>query len=68
VDLPELVTYSLSDYITKAVELAQSEEGTSKFKKHLSATRNSCVLFDTPLFVARLEEALVEIYEGMDTR
>ena len=65
VDLPELVTYSLSDYITKAVALAQSEEGTSKFKKHLSATRDSCILFDTPTFVARLEDELIQICEGM---
>lgn len=68
VDLPELVTYSLSDYITKAVALAQSAEGTIEFKKHLSATRDSCVLFDTPAFVARLEAALIEICGGMDTR
>jgi predicted O-linked N-acetylglucosamine transferase (SPINDLY family) len=66
--LPELVTYSMSEYVAKAVEWAQSADGTQKFKQHLKATRDNCVLFDTPLFVARLEEALIGICENVDTR
>lgn len=64
VGLPELVTHSLNEYQRKAIELAQSTDGTKAFKQRLVDHRESCVLFDTPMFVVHLEAALIAINQA----
>lgn len=63
VGLPELVTHSLNEYQSKAIELAQSTDGTIAFKQHLADHRDSCILFDTPRFVVQFEAALITIHQ-----
>ncbi|MCK9605428.1 MAG: acetylglucosamine transferase [Methylomonas sp.] len=55
-DLPELITYDLLSYESKAVELAQSPEHCVRLKAHLQKVRTDGVLFDTPRFVDNLEQ------------
>lgn len=64
VDLPELVTHTLSDYVNKAIALAQATDGTAKMKRHLAEHRDQCILFNTPLFVSEFEAALVQIHKN----
>lgn len=55
-DLPELITYDLLSYESKAIELAQSPAKTARLKEHLQKVRTEGVLFDTPRFVRNLEQ------------
>ncbi len=55
VELTELITYSLSEYENKAVELANQPERIEIMKQHLIDNRLSFALFDTPRFVRDLE-------------
>jgi len=56
--LPELITYSLEDYVAKAVALGTSPADCARLDAHLAEVRTSGVLFDTPRFVGHLETAL----------
>jgi hypothetical protein len=56
VGLPELITTNLEDYENLAVELASDPIRLGKLREQLKANRSSCVLFDSPLFVSKLEE------------
>jgi predicted O-linked N-acetylglucosamine transferase (SPINDLY family) len=66
VGLPELITSNLDDYETMAVELANDPNRLDKLRQKLKANRSSCVLFDSPLFVSKLEEQYVDIYKSIE--
>ncbi|MFO1187154.1 MAG: hypothetical protein U1E87_06695 [Alphaproteobacteria bacterium] len=54
--LPELVTTRPEDYVARAIELAGSgRRELAELRARLRAGRETCSLFDTNLFVARLE-------------
>ena len=61
VELTELITYSLSEYENKAVELANQPERIEVMKQHLIDNRMSFALFDTPRFVRDLEQVLEQV-------
>jgi predicted O-linked N-acetylglucosamine transferase (SPINDLY family) len=54
--LPELITYSFEEYEERAVWLAEHPERCRELSEYLLAQRHEGVLFDTPRFVADLEE------------
>lgn len=56
IGLPELITYSLTEYEEKAVSLAHDRARVDALKSHIDQHRHSCPLFDSPQFVKDLEE------------
>ncbi len=59
--LDELVCTSGDHYVSLAVELGRNREKLLGIRRKLAANRDSCVLFNTPLLVSRLEA----LYAGM---
>ena len=55
--VPELITYSVEEYESLAVELANNPERLAGLKLRLTANRDSCPLFNTPLFTRHMESA-----------
>ena len=53
--LEDLVCTSPADYVARAVELGRDPALRQTYKDKLSTSRDSCVLFDTPLLVRELE-------------
>ena len=70
-DLPELITYSENEYISKAEELALNPEKLTLIKNKLDANKFSQPLFNTELFCRNLESAFKIIFEryslGLET-
>lgn len=55
--VPELITYTLDDYQTLALELATDVERMSKVRKKILENRDTMPLFDSKRFTLNLEEA-----------
>jgi predicted O-linked N-acetylglucosamine transferase (SPINDLY family) len=64
-DLPELITYNLADYEEKAVSLAQDNAQCQALRMRLAETKNSGVLFNTPLFAKNLEAQLSQLVAAL---
>lgn len=56
IGLPELVTSSLADYETAAVDLATNPPRLKLLRQRLAANRDTYPLFDTPKFTRQLED------------
>lgn len=54
--IPELICASAEDYIERAVAFGRDRASLRPYRERLIAGRDSCLLFDSPLLVARLEE------------
>jgi predicted O-linked N-acetylglucosamine transferase (SPINDLY family) len=59
---PELVTHTIDDYVSLAVALGHDASRVAELKRRLAANRDTCVLFDTPLLVTRLEALYREMW------
>jgi predicted O-linked N-acetylglucosamine transferase (SPINDLY family) len=59
--LPELLTYSVDEYVDKAIHYAQNPEELLLLRKRLVEQRFKAPLFDTCKFVQHLENS----YEQM---
>lgn len=53
--LPELVCASPEEFVDRAVALGRDPVRRQRYREQLLAGRDSCVLFDTPALVRRLE-------------
>jgi predicted O-linked N-acetylglucosamine transferase (SPINDLY family) len=62
--LPELVTTQADDFIAKAVALGKAPDELTALRARLAAGRDTCVLFDTPLLVKRLEGLYAEMWQA----
>ena len=51
----ELICINLGAYIAKAIELGRNPKALDGLKQKLAAERGSCLLFNTPLLVEKLE-------------
>ena len=60
--LPELITSTVEDYETLAIELALNPEKLNSIKKKLFDNRLTTPLFNTPLFTCHLEAVYAEMY------
>lgn len=60
-DFPELITYSLSEYEKKAIELASDIKLLKQIKNNLARQVKESTLFNTPKFTRDLEQALLEL-------
>ncbi len=63
VGLPEMITSSVEEYESLAIDLALNPNKLSKIKSQLAENRLSLPLFDTPLFAKNIEEAYSKMYE-----
>jgi predicted O-linked N-acetylglucosamine transferase (SPINDLY family) len=63
--LPELITYSLSEYETVARTLAMDPDRCSRLRQTLCAVKERGVLFDTSLFVHDLELRFKQLVEQL---
>jgi predicted O-linked N-acetylglucosamine transferase (SPINDLY family) len=61
--LPELVTDSIEQYETEALELALVPDKLKTIRAKLIAGRHSCALFDTARFTRNLETAYAMMWE-----
>jgi predicted O-linked N-acetylglucosamine transferase (SPINDLY family) len=59
---PELITYSVNDYINLAIELASSREKFFTIKNKITANRITSPLFDINLFTENIELSYQRIY------
>jgi len=55
--VPELITYSLPDYETKAVQLARAPEQLARLRRALAERRRGHAFFDTDRYRRHLESA-----------
>lgn len=62
IGLPELITDSIEEYETLAIELALNSEKYKAIKEKLSKNRLTTPLFDTPLYTLHLEAAYKAMY------
>lgn len=56
-ELPELITYSIAEYVQKAVYYATHPQELALLRQRLITNRAQLPLFDTPSFVNNLENA-----------
>lgn len=61
-DLPELVTHTLDDYIATAVALAKDRPRLAALRQRLVDGRDQSALFDTPRFVRDFEDLLETVW------
>jgi predicted O-linked N-acetylglucosamine transferase (SPINDLY family) len=61
VGLPELIAASESDYVARAVALADSNAELARYRLHLASAGRASPLFDTEATVRALEEAYREM-------
>jgi protein O-GlcNAc transferase len=63
IGLTELISHSLEEYETLAVQLALNPADLRAIRQNLAKNRLSAPLFDTPRFVRNLESAYKEMWE-----
>jgi predicted O-linked N-acetylglucosamine transferase (SPINDLY family) len=61
--LAELVCAGPAEYVTRAIELGREPQRLTELKERLAAGRDTCLLFDTPLLVRRLEDLYCGMWE-----
>jgi predicted O-linked N-acetylglucosamine transferase (SPINDLY family) len=62
-NMNELIAYSETEYIKKAYDLSISKEKIAKLKKELLKPENISKLFNSRLYVEKIETAYIEIFE-----
>ncbi|MBB6342607.1 putative O-linked N-acetylglucosamine transferase (SPINDLY family) [Pseudomonas fluvialis] len=65
-DLPELITRSLSEYEQRAVELAKDKQQLGGLRQRLKHGRENSLLFDMPSFVRSFEAGLSRAYARLN--
>ena len=63
INLPELITNSLEEYESLAIELATNPEKMQAIKDKLASNLTTAPLYNTKLFVKNLESAYTTMYE-----
>jgi predicted O-linked N-acetylglucosamine transferase (SPINDLY family) len=63
IGLTELITYTLEEYETLAIELANNQQKLKGIRHKLAQNRDTTPLFDTPQFTKHLENAYLQMYE-----
>jgi predicted O-linked N-acetylglucosamine transferase (SPINDLY family) len=61
--LPELVTHSLREYETLALELATEPSRLQSIRRKLAENRLACPLFDTDRFRRHIEAAYARMWD-----
>ena len=63
IGLPELITHSLEEYESLALELARNPERLAGIKSKLARNRDTFPLFDTDRFRRHIEAAYTMMWE-----
>lgn len=63
-DLPELITYSVEEYESKAIKLASNADQLEAIKNKLVENRLTQPLFDSRLFARNIEDAYLNMYQS----
>jgi predicted O-linked N-acetylglucosamine transferase (SPINDLY family) len=63
IDLPELITTTLEDYVALAIALALDPQKLAKIKVKLAKNRFTTPLFDTQRFTKHIETAYGQMYQ-----
>ena len=63
IGLPELITHSLEEYESLALELARNPERLAGIKSKLARNRDTFPLFDTDRFRRHIESAYTTMWE-----
>jgi predicted O-linked N-acetylglucosamine transferase (SPINDLY family) len=63
VGLPELITHTMEEYESLAIELAKNPEKIASLKARLAENRATCPLFNTALFTQHIESAYQVAYD-----
>ncbi len=61
--LEDLVCATAEEFVARAVELGTNKDKRQELRRRLKANRDSCVLFDTPLLVSRLEGLYAKMWK-----
>ncbi|SCA55144.1 conserved hypothetical protein [Candidatus Terasakiella magnetica] len=61
-DLPELITYSTSEYEKTALELAKNPKNLQKLRRKIRGNIKTSSLFDTERYTCHLEKAFEQAY------
>lgn len=62
--IPELVCTTAEEYLNKAIAFGKNPSLLAPLRQRLTATRNSCTLFDMPLLVRSLEQLYAEMWQA----
>ena len=62
-NLPELITNSLAEYEARALQLANHPEELAMLRQRLAQNKQHLPLFNTPRFVAHLEQAYLGMWQ-----
>ncbi|TAL01034.1 MAG: glycosyl transferase [Rhodospirillaceae bacterium] len=65
--LGELVCETLAQFVSLAVDLGLNPEKRNTYRNQLLATRDTCVLFDTPRLVSELETLYRQMWHDFET-
>jgi predicted O-linked N-acetylglucosamine transferase (SPINDLY family) len=60
--LPDLVCSTADEYVERAVALGSDRNQLQGYRARLAATRDTCVLFDTPLLARHLEGLYADMW------
>jgi len=60
--IPELICNTPEEYVAKAIALGRDRGELLKCREKLRANRDTCVLFNSPLLVSRLENLYAEMW------
>ncbi|MBM3515019.1 MAG: hypothetical protein FJX59_15095, partial [Alphaproteobacteria bacterium] len=61
--MPEMIAATVEDYVAQAVDFGLHRDKLTAIRQRLAANRDSCVLFNTPLLVSKLEELYAEMMD-----
>ena len=62
--VPELVCATPEEYLARAIAFGKDPSLLTPLRQRLTATRNSCTLFDMPLLVRSLEQLYAEMWQA----
>ena len=64
----ELIAYSETEYVNKAYNLSINKKIITKLKQELSNPLTISKLFNSKLYVEKIETAYIDIFEGLKNK
>ena len=61
--LDEMICTTPDDYVARAIAFGRDPAQLAPFKERLKANRDTCLLFDTPQLIARLEDLYRQMWQ-----
>ncbi len=61
--MEEMICATPEEYVAKAIALGKAAEQRAALRRRLQANRDTCVLFNTPLLVSKLEGLYAEMWK-----